>query len=81
MIERVTMSTFSYFSTRRLTSDRVDAHLGQIACWPAATGILVLHLLRLPSLHLSEVELFFGVLLVIAVTLQAVILGMLLPIA
>jgi hypothetical protein len=61
----------------KFSSDGFDAALGQYACWSASILILGLGFLKLSSLTLSETELFFGLLLVLAVGLLGVTLGML----
>lgn len=62
-----------------LTSPRLDSKVGQIACWLCSAGVLTLGMWKLSRLQLTEKELFFGVLLVLAVALLGVVLGMLLP--
>ena len=66
---------------RPLTSDGFDAKAGQLACWLVSALVLVLGFLKLFRLSLSETELFFGILLVLAVTLLGVLIGLVLPIA
>ena len=67
--------------TRPLTSQAFDAKTGQFACWLASGLVLVLGMLKLCRLPLNETELFFGVLLVLAVSLLGVLIGLVLPIA
>ena len=55
--------------------------MGQVACWLAAAIILVAGLFKLTTMQLTEPELFFGVLLTLAVALLGVVLGVLLPMA
>ena len=62
---------------RKLSSDRFDAGLGQLACWSVSLLVLVLGVLKLAALTLTETELFFGLLLVVAVALLLCNLGML----
>ncbi len=64
----------------KITSDRFDSGLGQLACWFSSVLMLALGFFKLASLPLTESELFFGLLLVLAVALLGVILGMLLRI-
>ena len=64
----------------RITSNKFDAGIGQLACWFVATLVLALGFLKLASLALTETELFFGLMLVLAVALLGVNLGMLLRI-
>lgn len=67
--------------TRPLTSVAFDAKVGQVACWLASGLVLVLGMLKLCRLPLNETELFFGILLVSAVSLLGTLLGLVLPIA
>ena len=67
--------------TRKLTSTEFDARAGQIAAWTVSALVLVLGLLKLASLQLTETQLLFGVMLVLAVSLLGVNLGLMLPIA
>ncbi|MCA9156262.1 MAG: hypothetical protein R3C99_19165 [Pirellulaceae bacterium] len=62
-----------------LTSPRLDAKVGQILCWLSSAGVMTLGMWKLTRLQVTEKELFFGVLLVLAVSLLGVVLGMLLP--
>ena len=64
----------------RITSNEFDAGIGQLACWLVAILVLALGFLKLASLALTETELFFGLMLVLAVALLGVNLGMLLRI-
>jgi hypothetical protein len=61
----------------RLSSDRFDAGMGELACWGVSILVLVLGFLKLASLPLTETELFFGLMLVFAVALLGWNLGML----
>ena len=74
------MYVVQYFQ-RKLTSDKLDAMMGQIACCAVSGVILVAGLFKLTELQLTEPELFFGILLILAVALLGIILGVLLPIA
>ena len=65
---------------RKISSDGFDAGMGQLACWAVSILVLGLGFLKLASLPLTETELFFGLLLVLAVGLLGVNLGMLLRI-
>jgi len=64
---------------RPLTSARFDVFAGRLACWVAAILVLVLGFFKLTQLPLSETELFFGLLLVLAVTMQMILFGLVLP--
>jgi hypothetical protein len=65
---------------RRLSTSRFDANLGRIVAFAWAAAMLPLGLLKLMSLRLTEVELYFGILLVMTVALLAVVIGLLLGI-
>ena len=65
---------------RKISSDDVDAKIGQLACWAASILVFGLGFLKLASLPLTETELFLGLLLVLAVGLLGVNLGMLMRI-
>lgn len=66
---------------RKLTSDKFDATMGRMACWAVSGFIMVTGLLKVSAMHLTEPQLFFGILLVLAVSLLGIILGVLLPVA
>ena len=61
--------------TRRITSSRFDAGVGHAVCWAFAILVLVIGLPKLASLQLTEPQLFFGALLLVAVSLLGIILG------
>jgi len=63
---------------RRLTSDRFDASIGSKLLYGGALLIFVLGVLKLTRLGLTEVQLVFGLLLSICVTMQVIVAGMLL---
>ncbi len=67
--------------TRGITKDSIDRKLGQIVCFIAGIFLFALSTWKLTKLHLTEAELFLGILLIIAVTLLFIILGLLLPMA
>ena len=54
---------------RKLTSDPLDSGICQLACWAASLLVLGLGFYKLAALRLTEPELFFGVLLVLALGL------------
>ncbi len=66
---------------RKLTSERIDARVGQIVCWLVSVLILIVGFYAVTRLPHSEAELLMGVLLVIILSVSGVILGILLPIA
>lgn len=66
--------------TRNFTSTRFDTKTAQIASWFCSCLVFLVGTLKLTRLQLSEVELIFGLLLVLAVTLLGLIIGLLMPI-
>ena len=74
------MNGFFTWLFRKLTSASTDAKIGQAFCWVGALLVMVAGMYKLTRLPLNEAELFFGVLLVMAVTLLGVIAGLLLPV-
>lgn len=73
------MTTWLRPFLRPLTSVRFDIFAGRIACWATAILVMVLGLFKLTRLPLSETELFFGLLLVLGVTMQMILIGLVLP--
>ena len=73
------MNALSRLLQRPLTSSMFDARVGQMACWLGSLLIMVLGIFKLTRLPLNETELFFGVLLVMTVTLLGVLIGLVLP--
>jgi hypothetical protein len=65
---------------RSLTSTSFDAKAAQTACWACSLIVMVTGILKLTRLQLTEAELFFGILLVMAVTILGIIAGLLMPI-
>jgi hypothetical protein len=63
---------------RRISTEKFDVESGRIASFGVALLVLALGMFKLASLRLTEVEVFFGILLVLAVAMQAVIIGLLL---
>lgn len=63
---------------RKISSGRFDAGLGHALCWAFAILVLIVGLPKLASFDLTEPQLFFGILLLIAVALLGIILGTLL---
>jgi hypothetical protein len=66
---------------QRISSDRFDVRLGQIAAYGTAILVLICGILKLTSMGLTEPQLFQGILSVVAVFLLCWNIGMLLPIA
>ena len=64
---------------RPLTTHVFDIKAGQIGTWLAAILVLVAGMLKLSRMGLSEREVFFGVLLVLTVSLLMVLIGLVLP--
>lgn len=64
-------------SIRKLTSDRLDNRIGELSAYGASLVVLLLGFRKLVSLELTETNLFFGSLLVLAVSLLAVNCGLL----
>ena len=60
------MNALKLFFIRRLASDLSAAKFAQVACYIIALGVFVLSVFKLTTLQLTEAELFFGVLLVLA---------------
>lgn len=74
-MQEIPMSQFF----KSITSQSFDAKVGQIGCWIAAVTVLGMGMYKLTKLPLSETELFFGVLLVLTVSLLMVLMGLILP--
>jgi hypothetical protein len=66
---------------RPLTVYDFDAKWGQTICWLISCVILILGIRKLTLLPLTETELFFGLLLVLAVGMLGVLIGLVLPLA
>jgi predicted membrane-bound spermidine synthase len=66
---------------RPLTAHDFDAKWGQIICWVISCVVLLGGIRELTLLPLTETELFFGLLLVLAVTMLGVLIGLVLPLA
>ena len=60
------MNTLRVLLTRPLASRVTAAKVAQAICYVVAVGIFVLAILKLTALSLNEKELFFGLLLVLA---------------
>jgi len=79
-METVTMTDVIRLFTRNLTSTGFDAKMAKMACWICSAVVMVAGILKLARLQLTESELFFGILLVLAVAILFIILGLLMPI-
>jgi len=65
---------------RRVTSTRFDVKVAQLVLWSIALMIIVGGIYELTHFQLTESQFFFGILLVLAVSLQVIVGGLLLPI-
>ncbi|HBN75883.1 MAG TPA: hypothetical protein DD473_08705 [Planctomycetaceae bacterium] len=63
----------------KISSSRFDVLVGQIVCWVFAIVVLLMGITKVSNMELSEAQLIFGILLVVVLTLQMIILGMILP--
>lgn len=75
------MGIFTRVANVPLTTERLDAWLGQILCFVAAVVLLVIAVRKLCSLQLAEGQFLIGLLATIACSLLLVVLGLLLPIS
>ena len=64
---------------KSITSQSFDVKVGQMGSWFAAVAVLGMGMYKLTKLPLNETELFFGILLVLTVTLLMVLMGLILP--
>lgn len=71
------MKAVQRFLGWRLSSDTFDARFGMCACFLAGLAVLGMGFRKISTLPLTETELFFATLLVLAVALQAICLGLL----
>lgn len=62
-----------------ITSESFDARVGKIGSWFAAIAVFCMGMYKLTKLPLSETEFFFGLLLVLTVSLLMVLMGLILP--
>ena len=65
---------------RNVTSTRFDVKIAQWVLWSIALMIIVGGIYELTRFQLTEYQLFVGILLVLAVSLQVILGGLLLPI-
>ena len=63
------------FAKRPLTSESLDMSLASISCYAAGLAMFSLCMLQLPRFELSETELFFGVLIIVAASFQLILAG------
>lgn len=63
------------FLMRPISTNRFDGRLAQFSCYAGSLMVLVLGILKLCRLGLDEAHLFFGLLLVLCLTLLGVIAG------
>lgn len=74
------MSAFKKLLLTRISPDRTSAQAAQWLLFACGLMVMVGGILRLPSLRLSEPQLFIALFLLIAVMLLCVAVGLLLPI-
>jgi hypothetical protein len=63
------------FMTRLISTCRFDDRLAQITSYVVALLVLVLGMLKLCQLGLDQAQLFFGVLLVLCLTMLCIVVG------
>lgn len=66
---------------RQITSSALDGQIGQTGCFLGSAIVLLSGFYKLFELHPNEKELFFGILLVLGVSLLGVLIGLVLPLA
>lgn len=71
------MNALRRLLTWNMSTDTFDAQFGMYASFFAALAVLALGFHKLTTLSLTETEAFLGILLILAVALQAVCLGLL----
>ena len=74
------MTDIIHLFKRNITTSRLDAKLGQAFCWTGSLVMMTAGILKLTRLQLTESELFFGILLVMAVTMLGIVARLLLPV-
>ena len=74
------MAHIIQYFTRTFTLTRFDVKAAQVVVWSVALVVMVGGIYTLARFQLTEPELFFGILLVMAVSLQVIVAGLLLPI-
>lgn len=70
------MNTFKTLLARRLSSERFDGTLTLVLFCIGAIGVMVMGFRKLAALTMSEEGYFFGVLLVLTVSLLMVLCGL-----
>ncbi len=75
------MGYLSRAARTAITSDRLDARVGQMLCFVGAAALFVLAVRKLCTLYLEEGVLIVGLLAAIACSLLLVVLGLLIPIS
>ncbi len=66
---------------QKVSSDDIDCRLGQIGTYGISLLVAVLGVWKFASMRITEPQLFFGILLVAALTLQCVGCGLLIPVS
>ena len=74
------MAHIIQYFTRTFTSTRFDVKAAQVVLWSIALVVMVGGTYKLARFQLTESEFFLGILLVMAVSLQVIVGGLLLPI-
>jgi hypothetical protein len=69
------MRNAARFLMRPVSTKRFDDRLAQFSCYFSALMVLVLGILKLSGLGLDETRLFFGLLLVLCLTMLLIIAG------
>ena len=74
------MAQFVQQFKRNVTSTRSDVKIAQWILWSIALLIIVGGIYQLTRFQLTESQFFFGILLVLSVSLQVILGGLLLPV-
>ena len=74
------MANMVHHFKRNVTSTRFDVKVAQWVLWSIALTMIVGGIYELTLFQLTEYQFFIGILLVLAVSLQVILGGLLLPI-
>ena len=74
------MANIIQYFTRTFTTTKLDIKAAQVVVWSVALVVMIGGIYTLARFQLTEAELFLGILLVMAVSLQVIVGGLLLPI-
>ena len=69
------------FLNRQILSEQAIVRLSQLLCFIGAVFALVLSFSKLSRLELTEVQIFFGMLLCMVTPLLLIVIGLLVPLA